>query len=62
MGLSRATVTQVLNGQVAEQHIRPETQRRVLEAAQGLGYRANASARAVRAGRFVTPYSRSLGR
>ena len=52
MGLSRATVTHVLNGRAAEQRIRPETQRRVLEVAQEMGYRANASARAVRAGRF----------
>jgi LacI family transcriptional regulator len=52
LGLSRATVTHVLNGRAGEQRIRPETQRRVLEAARDLGYRANASARAVRAGRF----------
>jgi DNA-binding LacI/PurR family transcriptional regulator len=52
MGLSRATVTHVLNGRAAEQRIRPETQKRVLEVAQELGYRANASARAIRAGRF----------
>ena len=52
MGLSRATVTHVLNGRATEQRIRPETQRRVLEVAQELGYRANASARAIRAGRF----------
>ncbi|HEY3284200.1 MAG TPA: LacI family DNA-binding transcriptional regulator [Armatimonadota bacterium] len=52
MGLSRATVTHVLNGRGTEQRIRPETQQRVLEVAQELGYRANASARAVRAGRF----------
>ena len=52
MGISRATVTHVLNGRASEQRIRPETQSRVLEAAQALGYRANASARAIRAGRF----------
>lgn len=52
MGLSRATVTHVLNGRAAEQRIRPETRKRVLEVAQELGYRANRSARAVRAGRF----------
>lgn len=52
MGLSRATVTHVLNGRAGEQRIRPETQQRVLEVARELGYRANASARAVRAGRF----------
>lgn len=52
MGLSRATVTHVLNGRATEQRIRPETQRRVLEVAQELGYRPNASARAIRAGKF----------
>ena len=52
LGLSRATVTHVLNGRADEQRIRPETQRRVLEAAKEMGYRPNASARAVRAGRF----------
>jgi len=52
MGLSRATVTHVLNGRAAEQRIRPETQKRVLEVALELGYRPNAAARAVRSGRF----------
>ncbi|MBC8136403.1 MAG: LacI family DNA-binding transcriptional regulator [Fibrella sp.] len=52
MGLSKATVTHVLNGRANEQRIRPETKNRVLEVAQDLGYRANASARAIRAGRF----------
>ena len=52
MGLSRATVTHVLNGRGTEQRIRSETQQRVLEVARELGYRPNASARAVRAGRF----------
>ena len=52
IGLSRATVTHVLNGRAMEQRISPETQQRVLDAARELGYRANASARAVRAGRF----------
>lgn len=52
MGLSRATVTHVLNGRAEEQRIRPETQQRVLEVARDLGYRANKSARAIRAGRF----------
>jgi LacI family transcriptional regulator len=52
MGLSRATVTHVLNGRGTQQRIRPDTQRRVLEVAEELGYRANASARAIRAGRF----------
>jgi LacI family transcriptional regulator len=52
MGLSRATVTHVLNGRGDEQRIRPETQKRVLEVARDLGYRSNASARAIRSGRF----------
>jgi len=52
MGLSRATVTHVLNGRGAQQRISPETQQRVLEVALRLGYRPNASARAIRAGRF----------
>ena len=52
LGLSRATVTHVMNGRGTAQRIRPETQKRVREAAQALGYRANPSARAVRAGRF----------
>ncbi len=52
MGLSRATVTHVLNGRATEQRIKPETQARVLKVAHELGYRANAAARAVRAGRF----------
>ena len=52
LGLSRATVTHVLNGRGDTQRISPKTQQRVREAAQALGYRANASARAVRAGRF----------
>jgi DNA-binding LacI/PurR family transcriptional regulator len=52
MGVSRATVTHVLNGRAVEMRIRPETQRRVLEVARELGYRANTSARAIRAGRF----------
>ena len=52
MGLSRATVTHVLNGRASEQRISPDTQRRVVEVANELGYRANASARAISARRF----------
>ncbi len=52
MGLSTATVTHVLNGRAKEQRIKPETQERVLKVAHELGYRANAAARAIRAGRF----------
>ncbi len=51
VGLSRATVTHVLNGRAAEMQIRPETQQRVRDAAQELGYRANALARSVRTGK-----------
>ncbi len=50
-GLSRATVTHVLNGRAVEMQIRPETQQRVLDAARELGYRANALARSVRTGK-----------
>ena len=52
IGLSKATVTHVLNGRATEQRIRPETQKRVLDAALELGYRPNLSARAIRTGRF----------
>jgi LacI family transcriptional regulator len=52
MGVSRATVTHVLNGRGTELRIRPETQRRVLEVAREMGYRTNVAARAVRSGRF----------
>lgn len=52
MGLSRATVTHVLNGRGTEKRVSAQTQRRVLEVAREMGYRANASARAIRAGRF----------
>ena len=50
--LSRATVTHGLNEGSDRLRIRPETQQRVRKAAAELGYRANASARAVRAGRY----------
>ncbi len=45
-------MTHVLNGKATQLRIRPETQRRVLEVAREVGYRANASARAIRDGRF----------
>ena len=51
LGVSRATVSHVLNGRSVEQHIRSETQSRVLEMAQELGYRPNALARSVRSGK-----------
>lgn len=52
LGVSKATVTHVLNGRGTQLRIRPETQQRVLAAAQELGYRPNVSARAIRTGRF----------
>jgi LacI family transcriptional regulator len=52
LGLSKATVTHVLNGHGAELRIKPETQKRVLQAAKELGYRPNVSARTMRTGRF----------
>ena len=52
LGVSKSTVTHVLNGHGTQQRIRPETQQRVLDAAQSLGYRPNVSARAIRTGRF----------
>lgn len=52
LGLAKTTVAHVLNGRAAQSRIRPETQRRVEEAARELGYRPNVSARAMRTGRF----------
>jgi DNA-binding LacI/PurR family transcriptional regulator len=49
-GVSRATVSYVLNG-AANQVISAETRRRVLEAAERLGYAPYAPARALRSGR-----------
>lgn len=49
-GVSRATVSYVLNGAV-NQSISPQTRRRVLDAARQLGYMPYAPARALRAGR-----------
>lgn len=52
LGLAQSTVSHVLNGRADELRIRAETQQRVREAASELGYRPNASARAMRSGRF----------
>jgi LacI family transcriptional regulator len=52
VGLGTSTVSHVLNGRGAELQIRATTQERVFEAARELGYRPNASARAMRSGRF----------
>ena len=51
LGVSRATVSHVLNGRSDEQRIRPETQGRVQDAARELGYRPNVLARSVRSGK-----------
>jgi DNA-binding LacI/PurR family transcriptional regulator len=50
-GVSRATVSYVLNGVDEKHRIAPATRDRVLDAAQGLGYEPNAVALALRAGR-----------
>jgi LacI family transcriptional regulator len=52
LGLAPTTVSHVLAGRADRVRIKPETQQRVLEAARTLGYRPNASARAMRTGRF----------
>lgn len=51
-GVSTMTVSRILRGRTVSHN--EETCSRVLQAAQQLGYRANASARAVRSGRFNT--------
>lgn len=53
-GVSRPTVSIVLNGRHATIGIAEETSARVLEAARELGYRRNALARAVKTGRSLT--------
>lgn len=50
-GVSRATVSYVLNGSDQEHRITPATRDRVLAAAEHLGYEPNAVALALRAGR-----------
>ncbi len=50
-GVSRATVSYVLNGADQKHRITPATRDRVLQAAQRLGYEPNAVALALRAGR-----------
>ncbi len=50
-GLGVPTVSQILNGTPGRSY-RADTRQRVLETAHKLGYRANSSARAMRAGRF----------
>lgn len=52
-GVSRATVSFVLNG-VSEGRVAPETQKRVLSAAATLGYRPNRLASALSTGRTYT--------
>ncbi|MEV1066720.1 LacI family DNA-binding transcriptional regulator [Streptomyces sp. NPDC050263] len=52
-GVSQKTVSRVMNG---EQYVSDDVRRRVLEAAEGLGYRLNHAARALASGR-----TRSIG-
>ncbi|UXY18360.1 LacI family DNA-binding transcriptional regulator [Streptomyces cynarae] len=52
-GVSQKTVSRVFNG---ERYVSAEVRRRVLEAAEGLGYRVNGAARALASGR-----TRSIG-
>jgi len=51
-GVSQPTASQALGRNPAKHRIAPDTVRRVREAASKLGYRPNASARAMRTGRF----------
>jgi LacI family transcriptional regulator len=51
-GVSQPTASQALGGNPRKYRLSPDTVRRVREAAQSLGYRPNASARAIRAGQF----------
>jgi LacI family transcriptional regulator len=52
LGLAPTTVHHVLAGRGDRVRIKAETQRRVLDAARELGYRPNASAKAISTGRF----------
>lgn len=52
LGLAPTTVSHVLAGRAERVRIKSETQNRVLEAARSMGYRTNASARAMRTGHF----------
>jgi LacI family transcriptional regulator len=54
VGISRTTVSFVLNGRAREMKVSPETVRRVLETANLHGYRANYHARALTAGQCFT--------
>jgi LacI family transcriptional regulator len=61
LGVSATTVRHVLNGHAERVGIRQETRQRVLDAVRELGYRPNASARAMSTGRFgsvalIQPY------
>jgi DNA-binding LacI/PurR family transcriptional regulator len=51
-GLSTETVSHILNGKAKRYRHSQEAERKVREAAERLGYRANAGARALRRGRF----------
>lgn len=51
VGVSRMTVSSVLNGTGSNVRVSDATRRRVIEAARDLGYRADPAARALRSGR-----------
>lgn len=52
LGLAPTTVSHVLAGRGDRLRIKAETQQRILQLAQEMGYRINTSARAMRTGRF----------
>lgn len=52
LGLAPTTVSHVLAGRAGRVRIKAETQERVLQTAREMGYRTNASARAMRTGNF----------
>jgi DNA-binding LacI/PurR family transcriptional regulator len=53
VALSRATVAGVLSGQAERMRIHPDTRKRVLAAAEEMGYRPDAAARAMRTGKYA---------
>jgi LacI family transcriptional regulator len=54
LGLSRSTVSRIVNGEATDYRIAEETQQRVLQAAALLGYTANSLARSLRQKRSYT--------
>ncbi|MBC2593963.1 LacI family DNA-binding transcriptional regulator [Ruficoccus amylovorans] len=59
-GVSRPTVSYVLNDTAAVRHLKPETVKRIRELAKQMGYSSNDAARAIKTGKsrtlaFITP-------